>query len=199
MPGMVMKRLSAVGVVLVPLLINVLANAFYDVLRANVGAVAEVLRSTWFPFVLFMVLAAIWLFWVFGPLSKTKNAKPRPETSAQAEGATGTGSASESTVRFTDSLSHLVIPGPGNPTLHQVGYQTEGRRHYAHGAFKQRPKAIRFSKPEDRLLRSTDLPFEMSCGSGQIVVEKFYADGVVIDEVGTIGDPVAFVAYFEDE
>jgi hypothetical protein len=197
---MVTKRLSAVGVVLVPFLINVLANVFYDVLKANVGAVADVLRSTWFPFVLFMVLAAMWLFWVFGPLSKTRTAKPRPPgASAQAEAATGTGTASESTVRFTDGLSHLVIPGPGNPTLHQVGYQTEGRRHYAYGAFKQRPKAIRFSKPEDRLLRSTDLPFEMSCGRGQIVVEKFYADGVVIDEVGTVGDPVAFVAYFENE
>lgn len=117
---------------------------------------------------------------------------------AHAEPAKGTGEALDASVTMTSSLSHLVIPGPGNPTLHQVGYQTEGRRHFAYGALKRRPKAIRFSKPEDRLVRSADLPFEMRSGSGQIIVEKFYDDGVVIDEVGSVGDPVTFVAYFDD-
>lgn len=94
----------------------------------------------------------------------------------------------------TDVPSIRVTPGPGSPTLDQVSYATDNRRHNAY-ELGFSPKAIRLSKPEDRLLRAADLPFEMASGSGEVVVEKFYADGVVIDEVNTSGQPVAFVAY----
>jgi hypothetical protein len=121
-----------------------------------------------------------------------------PDTKAYPQTATAQGAAHDAAVGITGSIAHRVIPGPGSPTLDQVGYETSGRRHFAYGDFKRRPKAVRFSKPEDRLLRSVDLPYEMPCGTGRLVVEKFYADGIVIDEDGTSGDPVAFVAYFDD-
>jgi hypothetical protein len=91
-------------------------------------------------------------------------------------------------------LSHTVIPGPISPTLPQVAFATEARRHYAH-VLGYQPKAIRFSKPDDRTVRADDLPVFVQCGRGRLVVEKFYALGVVIDEDRTSGDAVAFTAY----
>lgn len=138
-----------------------------------------------------------------GPYEPVENIAPEPGfdgpgTFAHAEVAEGSGATHSSSVMMTDSVATRVIPGPDSPTLDQVSYQSSGRRHFAYGEFKRRPKAVRFSKPEDRLLRSADLPFEISCSTGRIVVEKFYSDGVVIDEDGTVGDPIAFVAYFDD-
>lgn len=122
-----------------------------------------------------------------------------PTQSARPSTASGSGQAFDATVSITDSVEARVTPGPGSPTLDQASYETSGRRHFAYGGLGRRPKAIRFTKPEDRILRSADLPFVMASGKGRLVVEKFYSDGVVIDEDGTSGDPVAFLTYFDDE
>lgn len=109
-----------------------------------------------------------------------------------------TPSAQGNAVGPSGSVEAVAIPGKGSPTLDQVAYETQGRRHFAFESWQRRPKAIRFSVPEDRLIRPADLPAEIRSGNGRLVVEKFYADGVVIDEDDTVGDPVAFVGYFDD-
>lgn len=117
---------------------------------------------------------------------------------AHAQAAVASAQAPNATIGLTGTLATRVIPGPGSATLDQVSYETEGRRHFAYGGLGRRPKAIRFDKPEDRILRPTDLPAEIPSGAGRLVVEKFYSDGVVIDEDGTSGDSVGFVVYFDE-
>jgi hypothetical protein len=138
-----------------------------------------------------------------GPYEPQENIQPEPDfegphTYAMAGVAQATVAANDASAQMTGALKAVVTPGPNSPTLHQVSYQTDGRRHFAFDDYGRQPKAIRFSQPEDRMLRSGDLPFEMPCGQGKLVVEKFYSKGAVIDEDGTVGDPVAFVAYFDD-
>jgi hypothetical protein len=195
------KRLSAAGVVLVPFLINVLANVFYDVVKANVGTIADAMRSPWFPTALFVILAAIWLaYWVISPAWRSRSVKPEhPQVVVEAEVATGTGTAHGAEIHVESDVKAVVTPGPWSPTLPQASFATKGRRHFAFDDFHRQPRAVRFSKPVDRLVTRADLPADLPCGRGRLVVEKFYAEGLVLDEVGTIGDPVAFVAYLEDE
>lgn len=195
------KGLSAVGVVLVPFLVNVLANVFYDVLKANVGAIADGVRSPWFPSAVFAVLAFLWLFyWVARPAWRQRKANARPHVKADAGVGEVTAKANDPApdLSISGDVEAQVIPGPGSPSLNQVSYASRGRRHYAYDKFGRRPNAVRFSKPEDRIIRAADLPAVMPCGRGRLVVEKFFARGVVIDEDGTTGDPVAFVGYFDD-
>lgn len=102
-------------------------------------------------------------------------------------------------IRMHGSVSAMVIPGPGSPSLHQLSYETQGRRHHKVADWRRRPMAIRFSVPVDRIVREHELPVEISSGNGRLVVEKFYSEGVVIDEDGTVGDPVGLVGYFADD
>ena len=95
---------------------------------------------------------------------------------------------------LSGALTATVKPGPVSPTLPQHSFSTGGRRNEAH-ELGHRPQALQFSKPEDRVVRHADIPCRMRCGDGWLVVQNFYALGVVIDEDGTYGDPVAFVSY----
>lgn len=106
---------------------------------------------------------------------------------------------SEGGVSLVGSVSHQVIPGPRSSTMFQVAFETAGRRHEAHKLAAGRPISIRFTKPDDRIVRPDELPVVIPCGQGRLVIERFYADGVVVDEDGTAGDPVSFLAYYPDE
>jgi hypothetical protein len=146
------KRLSAIGVVAIPFLSNVLANALYDVLKANVGTVADVLRSSWFPVVVFALLAALWLmYWVVRPAWRGRNAQPPAPAVAEAEVAAGDGRVFDPAIHITDAIEAQITRGPGNPGVNEINWRTQGQmERHIHIAF--RPRVLRFFEPTDQIV-----------------------------------------------
>lgn len=76
--------------------------------------------------------------------------------------------------------------------IYQFETQGKGQRAFDIGG---RPQALRFRKPVDKIVKPEDLPIELPCGQGKIVVIAFLDKGFVVEEQNTIGDLVVVERY----
>lgn len=103
----------------------------------------------------------------------------------------GFGDNYESLVGQGFSPCPLCIVRITTPTF-QFETQNKGQRALDMGG---RPQALRFRKPVEKIVRPEDLPVELPCGQGKIVVTAFLEKGFVIEEHNTIGDLVVVERY----
>jgi hypothetical protein len=117
-----------------------------------------------------------------------------PIVTAEAEAATGTGQAFESTIKISDAIEAQITRGPANPGVNEINWRTQGQmERHIHIAF--RPRALRFFEPTDQIVREADLPSIVPIGRGHVVVRRFFDQGVMVDEIGTVGDVVRAEPY----
>ncbi|CAN5775728.1 hypothetical protein BH24CHL6_BH24CHL6_08790 [soil metagenome] len=99
-------------------------------------------------------------------------------------------------ITFRDSLGSLIKrPGPESTSVHEAIFESRGERNRLYD-IGFRPRAVRFVGA-DTTIRESDLPVRVKCGRGDILVKKFHERGIVVDEIGTEGDPAAFEFYPE--
>jgi len=100
-----------------------------------------------------------------------------------------------SQIGLRGDLTRRYIPGPKHVTATPfVAFTTAGRIHEARTG--KRPQALRFIKPTSRIVRRQDLPAEIPCGAGKLIIKAFTAEGFVVEEENTVGDEVR-VEYYE--
>ncbi len=64
---------------------------------------------------------------------------------------------------------------------------------------KQKPRTLRFVTHGGQVVNESDLPKEVRCGLGKLVVMKFTSEGFVLDKRDTIGERVRTDVYFATE
>lgn len=100
-------------------------------------------------------------------------------------------------VRHSGSLSSLYLPGPNSSErVEYVQFSTEGRSARVINTIK-RPQALRFIKPQELTVRTTDLPAEVTCADGKLIIKWFNDDGFAFEEQKTIGVEVQAEVYYE--
>lgn len=80
-----------------------------------------------------------------------------------------------------------------------LGFRTQGRRD-GHENTPSRPRALRFTLPmnaEGITVREGNLPAEIPCGAGKLVIKRFADTEVIFDEIGTDGEEVRAEIYYE--
>ena len=87
----------------------------------------------------------------------------------------------------------ITMPGIENLTP-SVRFTTEGKLEQNFN-LRGRPKALRFVTLGGRIVKEADLPVEIPCGKGKLVIKLFTDTGFSWDEVGTIGDRVQVEFY----
>jgi hypothetical protein len=89
----------------------------------------------------------------------------------------------------------IVAPNEGNENLTaSVTFTTEGKRGQWSN-LRGHPSALRFVTLGGTIVRDIDLPAEIPCGNGKLVIKRFSDNGFYWDEEGTIGDRVRVEFY----
>ena len=121
-------------------------------------------------------------------------AEGRLGAAADAGLASGEGKVHDASVRITDALEAQITRGPGNPGANEINWTTQdARSRHIHVAFH--PRALRFFQPTEKTVREADLPASVPVGSGRILITRFFDGGVMVDEIGTVGDVVRAEPY----
>ena len=97
----------------------------------------------------------------------------------------------------TGALQALYMPGPNSMARpYFVDFTTEGRDAVAISTGGQF-QALRFVKPVEKIVHATDLPAEIQCSSGKLIIKRFNRDSFAIEEQGTTGEEVRVEIYYE--
>jgi hypothetical protein len=92
-------------------------------------------------------------------------------------------------------LGLLKIPGPTNlaePRFVQFRTANRAAHHESTGGH---PQALRFLFPMTATVRETDLPMELPCDGGTIIIKRFTDSGFAFEEQGTAGVEVRAEVY----
>ncbi len=96
-------------------------------------------------------------------------------------------------------ITELKIPGPANfSAIHLVQFTTANRSEH-HEDTRRRPKALRFLFPMQATVREADLPMDLPCGGGKLIIKRFTDQGFSFEEKETGGDEVRAEVYFSEE
>ena len=97
----------------------------------------------------------------------------------------------------TGTLQARYIPGPNSMARpHFVDFTTEGRDAVAINTGGP-IQALRFVRPAGKTIRAADLPAEIQCGSGNLIIKRFNEDSFAIEEQNTVGDQIRVEIYHD--
>ena len=90
-------------------------------------------------------------------------------------------------IGLTGDLETRRIPGPSSPNTPQKHFKTQGQRGRVVD-IGGKPKMLRFLEPNEYIVEEKDLPKEVPCGDGKLLITRFFDKGFVVDETDTVGD-----------
>ena len=177
---------------------NVIVGAFFLFALIGVVPVLAFIQG-WLPISLYLV-GVVGLLIVEGAYQKNKEQEPQKrevtdELTRLRQQLETIRSSDRTMLKGDVTIRNIAAPDEPHQTSY-IQFTTEGERSRFF-LTEHAPRVLRFVTLGGHIVRETDIPKDIPCGLGKLVVTQFTSTGFVLAEQNTIGDRVRVVVYFE--